>query len=184
MPGSGVKRKFMAHVFLSLGSNIDRHRHICSALDALAELFGELAVSSIYESEAVGFDGDHFYNLVVGIETTLSVGELSRSLKRVEDENGRRRDCPRFSARTLDIDILTYDQSAGVIDGITLPRPEILENAFVLLPLAELAPDEAHPQASCSYSELWKRYAGREASQQKLWPVDFSWRGEQISRAS
>ena len=177
MPGSGVKRKFMAHVFLSLGSNIDRHRHICSALDALAELFGELAVSSIYESEAVGFDGDHFYNLVVGIETTLSVGELSRSLKRVEDENGRRRDCPRFSARTLDIDILTYDQLVGDHDGVQLPRDEITKNAFVLWPLAEIAGQEQHPVSLISYEQLWADY---EKDSQQLWRVEYIWQGHSL----
>lgn len=90
--------------------------------------------------EASRVDGDNFYNLVVGIETEFSVGELSSYLKALEDQNGRRRDCPRFSARTLDIDILTYDDAVGTIDGILLPRQETLENAFVLLPLQNWFP--------------------------------------------
>ena len=57
----------MALIYLSLGSNIDRRQYICAALDALAENFGELDISSVYESESVGFEGDSFYNLVVGI---------------------------------------------------------------------------------------------------------------------
>ena len=70
----------MAKVFLSLGSNIDRRQHISSALDALHQQFGELLISSVYESEAVGFVGDNFYNLVVGLETDLGVGDLSLCL--------------------------------------------------------------------------------------------------------
>ncbi|MCB1669177.1 MAG: 2-amino-4-hydroxy-6-hydroxymethyldihydropteridine diphosphokinase [Porticoccaceae bacterium] len=170
----------MAKVFLSLGSNIDRRQHISSALDALHQQFGELLISSVYESEAVGFVGDNFYNLVVGLETDLGVGDLSLCLKKIEDENGRRRDCPKFSARTLDIDILSCGQMVGRVEGIELPRREILENAFVLLPLAELVPEDIHPVVGKSYSQLWNDY---EQGAQKLWPVDFSWCDRLISRS-
>lgn len=169
----------MARVYLGLGSNIDRERHIQAALDALAEQFGELQLSSVYESESIGFSGDAFLNLVVGIDTDLAVGQLSASLKALEDLHGRRRDCPRYSGRTLDIDILTYDQCTGVLDGVTLPRGEILENAFVLWPLAELAPEERHPLSGQCYSELWRSY---ERSRQVLWPISFIWRGVQLTR--
>jgi len=159
-------------VFLSLGSNINRHQNICAALDALTDQFGALEISSVYESEAVGFNGDHFYNLVVGLNTDLSVSELSRHLKNIEDANGRRRDDAKFSSRTLDIDVLTYADLSGVVDSVELPRQEILNNAFVLWPLAEIAADEVHPVAAKSYGELWQAY---DKTSQKLWPVDFSW---------
>jgi len=164
-------------VYLGLGSNVDRERHIASALDALAEAFGELCISSVYESEAVGFDGDHFLNLVVGCNTALSVGALSACLRKIEDDNGRVRGGERFSARTLDIDILLYSDVAGTVDGIALPRAEILRNAFVLLPLAEIAGSEKHPIENKTYAELWRAYD----RQQKLWPIDFVWRGKVIS---
>lgn len=106
-----------AQVYLSLGSNIDRDRHILVALDVLAEQFGVLKISSVYESESVGFVGDNFYNLVVGLTTDLSVGELSAYLKALEYRHGRRLDCARFSSRTLDIDILTYADLTGSVDG-------------------------------------------------------------------
>ncbi len=170
----------MARVYLSLGSNIEQQRYITAALDSLADQFGELLISSVYESVSVGFDGDNFYNLVVGLDTELSVGDLSANLKALEDQNGRRRDCPRFSARTLDIDILTYDGMTGCVEGVLLPRQEILENAFVLLPLAELVPGERHPVVGLSYSELWQGY---DQASQSLWPVDFSWRGDELSRS-
>jgi len=171
----------MARVYLSLGSNIERERHILAALDALAERFGPLQLSSVYESQAIGFDGDPFLNMVVGVDTDLTVGLLSNYLKSLEDLHGRRRDCPRYSGRTLDIDILTYDQCIGVVDGVTLPRGEILENAFVLWPLAELAPNEQHPQVGQSYGHLWQRY---DRHSQKLWPVSFVWKGSELSRMS
>lgn len=166
-------------VYISIGSNIDRECHVCAALDALEDWFGALEISPVYESEAVGFDGSPFYNLVVGIRTNLSVGELSRYFKQLEAENGRRPEAPKFSARTLDLDILTYGEAVGRMDGVELPRAEILKNAFVLRPLADLAPGVKHPVCRKSYRELWKAYSAN----QKLWPVSFSWQGRRISSA-
>lgn len=168
----------MAQVYLSIGSNIDREHNIASVLDTLAARFDGLRISSVYESEAVGFDGDPFFNLVVGIDTELSVGALFEVLRDIEFQHGRCRSGTRFSSRSLDVDILTYDAKAGEIDGITLPRDEILYNAFVLQPLAELAPDELHPTQDKTYGQLWQEY---DKSRQKLWTVDFVWRGDKIS---
>ena len=162
----------MATVYLSLGSNIDRNKHLGAGLDALVEAFGDLKMSQVYESEAVGFDGDNFYNLVAAIDTDLSVGELALKLRNIEDENGRVRSGPKFSARTLDIDILTYDDCTGEVDGVKLPRGEILKNAFVLLPLSELAPNTLHPLEGKTYQQLWEAY---DQASQKLWPVAFDW---------
>jgi len=169
----------MALVYLSLGSNRERELNIGSCLDALQQQFGKLDISSVYESESVGFDGSAFYNLVVAIHTKMAVGELSRSLKTIEDQHGRNRQAPKFSSRTLDIDILTYDDCVGEFDAVHLPRDEITENAFVLLPLAELAGQALHPELKQSYAELWQGYS----KAQKLWPVDFNWRGQKISVA-
>ena len=170
----------MAQVYVGIGSNIERERHVLAALDALADSFGELRISSVFESEAVGFAGEHFYNLVAGFETSLGVGQLSRVLKAIEDSNGRCRKGPKFSGRTLDIDILTYDDRKGSVDGVELPRAEILKNAFVLQPLAEIAPERLHPVEGQTYAELWQAY---DKQKQRLWPVDFVWRGAVISRA-
>lgn len=169
----------MAQVYVSIGSNQDRTRYIRAALDALTARFGELQLSSVYESEAVGFDGDNFYNLVAGFNTDLPVGELSCLLKSIEDDNGRCRKGPKFSGRTLDIDILTYNDLIGDHDSVQLPRDEILKNAFVLLPLAEIAPEVLHPEVGQTYQALWQGYTG----DQKLWPVNFEWLGETISSA-
>lgn len=161
----------MAKVFLSLGSNIERQHHISLALQELRQNFGEISCSPIYESEAVGFEGDPFYNLVVSIETEQSIGLLNDFLHRLEDQHGRIRGEEKFSARTLDIDILLYDNCVGTFDKVKLPRGEILKHAFVLLPLADLIPNDKHPVESKTYAELWQAF---DKSSQKLWQVELS----------
>lgn len=163
----------MAQVFVSVGSNTEREHYTRSALDALHQHFGALDISAVYESEAVGFSGDNFFNFVAAFNTDLAVADLSALLKRIEDENGRCRKGPKFSGRTLDIDILTYDQLVGEHSGVQLPRGEITKNAFVLKPLADIAGDMLHPELQISYSALWQDYA----EQQSLWSVEFEWRG-------
>ena len=162
----------MALVYLSLGSNIDRERHIGAALDALGKHFGSLEISTVFESVAVGFEGDSFYNLVVGIHSGLAVGEIAKVLKHIEDCNGRDRSAPKFGPRSLDIDILTVDNLAGEIDGIKLPRNEVLKNAFVLQPLAELAADMIHPLTNKTMGQHWQEF---DKTSQELWPVKFEW---------
>ncbi len=162
----------MPRVYLSLGSNIEPRRHLGAALDALAESFGSLLLSPVYESPAVGFEGDHFLNLVLGLDTEFPVGELARRLRAIEDANNRRRGTAKFCSRTLDIDILTYGDAVGVIDGVRLPREEILRYAFVLRPLADLAPEAEHPVVHRAYRQL----AGElDFVDQPLWPVAFPW---------
>lgn len=162
-------------VALSLGSNIDRYRHISGALDALAEAFGELLCSPVYESEAVGFDGSAFLNSVVLVRTHLPLADIVPLLKRIEDDHGRNRSGPKFSPRTLDIDVLTYGDVVGELDGIELPRAETAQNAFVLKPMADILPDTRLPGSDQSYSELWAAYP---KDRQKLWPVAFQWRDQ------
>ena len=168
----------MATVYLGLGSNIERERYLVAGLDALQGLFGELALSSVYDSVAIGFDGQPFLNMAARVTTDLSVGELHRTLRHIEVEHGRPANATRHSARQLDIDILTYDNLVGVVDGVELPRGEILDNAFVLCPLAELAPDLEHPVLNRNYRDLWALY---DWESQVLERVAFEWRGRIIS---
>lgn len=168
----------ISRVYLSIGSNIKRYHHVEAGLNKLEGLFSPLIISSVYESEAVGFNGNPFLNLVVGFDTKLSVGALLKILKGIEDDNGRVRGGPKFAPRTLDVDILTFDTQVGIIDKVQLPRDEILTNAFVLWPLSEVAPLDVHPIADKSYQALWDEY---DKKQQKLWAVDFQWKGRQIS---
>jgi 2-amino-4-hydroxy-6-hydroxymethyldihydropteridine diphosphokinase len=170
----------VSEVALSLGSNMDAHRHLRVALDALYAEFGELRLSSVFESEAVGFQGANFLNMVVVINTDTSLQQLIQFLKSLEDQHGRTREGSRFSGRTLDIDILTCDELQGEFAGITLPRAEILENAYVLWPLAQLLGAQLHPACGKSYEALWRAY---DRSRQRLWPVGFIWNDQVISRA-
>ena len=112
-------------------------------------------ISPVYETTAVGFQGEPFYNLVVGIETDWPVRDINRRLRAIEDAHGRERGPDRFAPRTLDLDLLTWGDAVGIVDGYELPRDEILTYPFVLAPLADVAPDEAHPVTGQSYGELW-----------------------------
>ena len=168
----------MARVYLGLGSNIERERYIAAGLDALEDLFGEMELSPVYESAAIGFDGTAFYNMAVGVNTDLPLAEMAKKLRDIEYEHGRPLNASRFSSRQLDIDILTYDDLVGVIDGVELPRGEILENAFVLQPLADVAPNEVHPSDGRNYAVLWEGFDG---GKQMISRVEFSWSGRSIS---
>ena len=140
--------------WIGVGSNLNREQSIRGAIASLGRAFGALIVSPVYETEAVGFDGDAFLNLVVGIETEGGVRNLSARLVEIENIHGRRRGPDRFSPRTLDLDLLTWGNAVGTIAGRELPRDEILKYAFVLGPLADVAPDERHPADGRCYAEL------------------------------
>ncbi|GHB00339.1 2-amino-4-hydroxy-6-hydroxymethyldihydropteridine diphosphokinase [Modicisalibacter luteus] len=172
----------MALVVVSIGSNIEREHHVQTCLDALHAEFGKLQLSRVFESEPVGFnDGCNFYNLVAAFESGASVGELQAWCKRLELANGRRKDSPKFSPRTLDVDLLTVNALRGDIDGVELPRDEIVKHAFVLQPLAELLPNHRHPVSGERYADLWANF---EVGSQRLWPVEFVWQGRHISHAT
>ena len=148
----------MPRVWVSVGSNIDRERHIRGALDDLRGLFGELEVSPVYESAAVGFDGDAFFNLVVGFDTELPPERVRGLLRAVEARHGRERNDQKFAARTLDLDLLTYGDAVVGDGGHALPREEIERYAFVLGPLADVAGGQIHPQRGLSFAEMWRRF--------------------------
>ena len=161
----------MSTGYISIGSNIDKDIHIPAGLQALEQLFGKLTISSIYDSEPVGFTGDSFYNLVVGFNSELSVKEVAKLLRQIELDNGRTRDSQKFSARTLDLDLLLYDDLI-VNDGrLQIPRDEIERYAFVLEPLAEVAPSLKHPISGQSYAQLWEQFDKTHLKQKRVAPA-------------
>lgn len=150
----------MPRIWISIGSNLDAEVHVHAAILALSEGFGAATLSTVYRTRAVGFDGPPFLNLVAGFETGIPVEEVLRSLAAIEDRIGRVRGPERFVSRAIDLDLLTYGDQRLTINGKKLPRAEILEYAFVLRPLAEVAPDERHPETGLTYTELWEDFAG------------------------
>jgi len=152
----------MNKAYVSLGSNVDPHANLRSAVAALRERFGDLVLSPIYQTSPVGFDGADFLNAAAIIDTDLDVYALNDWLHRLEDAQGRDRTGPRFGDRPLDMDIVFYDEL--VLDGpghLQIPRPE-LEHAFVLKPLADIAPDFIDPLSGKSLKALWGSHPLRE----------------------
>jgi len=141
--------------YLSLGSNENPKHYLVLAVEVLKEQFGEILLSPIYRTVAVGFDGPDFLNAAVRIETHWDVLQLDIWLHQLEDKHGRKRNVPHFSNRTLDIDIIFFDDL--IFKGeknLQIPRPE-LKHAFVLKPLADIAPDFRDPISGKTLAELW-----------------------------
>jgi 2-amino-4-hydroxy-6-hydroxymethyldihydropteridine diphosphokinase len=161
----------MSKGFISIGSNIDKDKNILASLHALEHHYGKLTISSIYESEPVGFTGDTFYNLVVGFNSELGVKEVAKQLRQIELDNGRTRDSQKFSARTLDLDLILYDDLILNDGRLQIPRDEIERYAFVLEPLAEIAPTLKHPISHLSYAELWEKFDKINLKQKRVTPA-------------
>ena len=147
----------MAKVFVSIGSNVDRERHIALALELLGERFGRLELSNTYESAAVGFDGDPFFNLVVAFDCDAEPCQIVAILREVERRCGRDRGGERYAPRTMDLDLLLVGDRVMRRDGIVLPHEEISTQAFVLRPLAELAGERRHPVSGDTLASMWSR---------------------------
>jgi 2-amino-4-hydroxy-6-hydroxymethyldihydropteridine diphosphokinase len=152
----------VSSAWLGLGSNVDAKRHIHSGVQALRRDFDGFRASPVYRSPSVGFDGDDFINLVVRIQTSLSPLKLKQYLNDLEDGHGRRRNVPKFSDRTLDVDILLYDDLVMMTPKLELPRPEIFHFPHVLKPLADLAPGLICPGRKESFSELWAQQSSTD----------------------
>ena len=133
----------MSTVYLGLGSNIQPLQNLRLAASELRANFTGVTLSNVFRSKALGFDGEDFLNLVVRLETDLSPGEMFTLLEEIHDKTGRKRGSEKFLSRRLDIDLLLYDDL--VIDELRVPRSDVLEYSFVLLPLAEIAGDYVHP---------------------------------------
>ena len=149
---------------LSLGSNVDPERHIAIAFAALRARFGDIRASAAYRTPAVGFEGADFVNAAAVIESDLDVLALNDWLHALEDAHGRDRSGPRFGDRTLDIDIVLFDDLVCSGPGnLRLPRGE-LRHAFVLRPLAEIAPETVEPVSGLSLAALWEASGEREVA--------------------
>lgn len=160
--GAALSSAPATELFVSLGTNVDRETNLHSAIRALRARFGAIAISPVYESPAQGFDGDPFFNLVVALHSDESATAVMAALKQIEREHGRDAGGEKFAPRTLDLDLLTYGDGPVDVQGVHLPREDIVRYAFVLRPLAELAPEALHPALRVPYRTLWQRFAGAD----------------------
>ena len=149
----------MARVYIGIGSNIDKHLHIPQVIEELRAEFGEITVSPVYQTTAVGFEGEDFYNLVVGLNTRQTPQEMFRYLRALEAVHDRKRTGGnQYIARTLDLDQLLYDDQQ-IDDGtLNIPHDDVVRYAFVLKPLADIAPDLIHPVLQKSMQVLWQEF--------------------------
>ncbi len=162
----------MSTAWLGLGSNVNADSNIRAGISELRNQFDRCSLSPIYASQAVGFEGDDFINLVARVETDMQPVELRQYLRELEDRYGRKRDVPKFSDRVLDIDILMYDDLVVFSPSLEIPRAEILKFSHVLKPLADLDPGLLHPTELRTMAEIWDT-SGLDGSYLKLLPAFF-----------
>jgi 2-amino-4-hydroxy-6-hydroxymethyldihydropteridine diphosphokinase len=168
-------------VTLGLGSNSKPHDNLHSALDALLLKFRDMKLSSVFESEAADEKGSSAYlNMAVAFETAMPLQQIRVFLKQLEDKHGRNQTDSTTGRIPLDIDILTYGDLVGNFDGLQLPRPQILDLAYVLWPLSQVGGQLKHPVARTSFATLWKSFAGKRLGMR---PVHFEWHGRLLSTA-
>jgi len=145
------------HVYLGLGSNLgNRKNNLEEAIRQIGEFAAIKKASSIYETEPWGLkDQPKFLNQVIFVVSILGANELLSRLKKIEQQMGRKKSV-RFGPRLIDLDILFYDDLIMKTDNLTIPHPYLAERAFVLVPLAEIAPKLVHPQRLKTIKALMK----------------------------
>ena len=148
----------MTTAFVGVGSNIEPDRNVPAGLADLRHRLGSLVCSTVYETEAVGFDGPAFYNLVVRLDRPPALEALAAELRAVEAAFGRGAEAEqRRGSRALDLDLLVYGDRVAT-EPMPLPRPDVRRYAFVLKPLAELAPEFPEPGSGVPFAELWAAF--------------------------
>ncbi len=158
----------MRDVYVAAGSNVEPEENLTTALALLKARFPDLVSSRAYANRAVGFEGPDFINLAVRFTTALSLDDLLAVLHEVESSCGRGRTAPKWAPRRMDLDLLLYGDVVGEFEGATLPRPDLLRRAFMLAPLAEIAPTLQHPVLRQTMADLWR---GFDSQAHELRPV-------------
>ena len=148
----------MARVFVAAGSNVDPIANLRTALNALARRYEGLNVSPAYRNKAVGFEGDDFINLVVTFDTDDVPAKVREQLQRVETLCGRPANAPKWAPRPMDLDILLFGQLISDVPGLVLPRPDLIRRAYMLRPMADIAPEVRHPVLGKTMRELWEGF--------------------------
>ena len=148
----------MADAYVAAGSNVRPRESLRQALGLLAREFPGLRASRAFSNPAVGFTGDDFLNLVVAFPADIPTEALLDRLKDIERACGREPGAPKWGPRTLDLDLLLHGERVERVAGKNLPHPDLSTRAWVLRPLAELAPELIHPVAGERIDSLWRRF--------------------------
>lgn len=172
----------MAWVTLSVGSNCNPRANFSTCLDMLLLQFRDLALSSVYESEADDHSGRRYLNMAVGFDTGMPLAELVALLKKTEDKHGRARTPAPCGDVTLDVDLLTYGDLAGNFNGVVVPHADIVRKAYVLWPLSQVAAKHKHPVLKQTFAELLAERKAEFTKAQPLKPVAFEWHGRTLSK--
>jgi 2-amino-4-hydroxy-6-hydroxymethyldihydropteridine diphosphokinase len=158
----------MPNVYVAAGSNVEPKINLRAAMQQLEQEFPDVRFSSWYLNPAAGFEGDDFINLVAGFTTGLGVHAVLERLHAIEGRCGRPRDAPKWAPRSMDLDVLLYGDLICDEPKLKLPRPDLLKRAYMLGPLAELAPQVIHPTAGLTVEELWQRFDRAAHPMQRL----------------
>jgi len=150
----------MPDVYVAAGSNVRPRTHLRRAVGLLRERWPGLEVSQAYANPAVGFQGDEFINLVLRLPAAEPLPQVLEALYAIEAQCGRARAAPRWAPRSMDLDVLLYGETVGELPGAVLPRPDLARRAYMLRPLAELAPGLVHPTLGVTMRELWNAFQG------------------------
>jgi 2-amino-4-hydroxy-6-hydroxymethyldihydropteridine diphosphokinase len=152
----------VTQVFVAAGSNVEPVKNLRLALDELERSFAPLNVSPAYRNKAFGFEGEDFINLVVGFESSDDLYRVRERLQEIEARCGRPREAPKWAPRSMDLDILLYGDEVRSEPGLILPRPDLVKRAYMLKPIADIAPDFMHPTLHKSMRELWNDFADKD----------------------
>ncbi|AEH34138.1 2-amino-4-hydroxy-6-hydroxymethyldihydropteridine diphosphokinase [Vibrio anguillarum] len=159
----------MTTVYVGVGSNIERRKHIEVAIEELSTIGNHLQISTIYECASVGFNSAAFYNLVVALETRLSLSDFVAQLRAIESRWGRDPQAKKFQDRTLDLDIILFGEDISAQDP-ELPRSDIFKYPFVIQPLYDLSPERIVPNDGRSVRQIWQQAINLESlTPVKLW---------------
>ena len=148
----------MPTVYVGAGSNVAPEPNLARAVAELAREFPGARFSPWYRNRAVGFAGEDFINLVAAFDTDLPAHAVLVQLHAIEALCGRERNAPRWAPRPMDLDVLLYGDLVCDEPGLKLPRPDLLKRAYMLGPLAALAPEVVHPTVQLTIGELWRRF--------------------------
>ena len=168
-----TENKTAKKVYVSIGSNINKTRNLVSCITMMRNTFGELQLSSVYESDAVGFEGESFYNMVVSFETDQSPFSIADKLREIENRHHRKRNKNCLESRTLDLDQILHGNLAIDELGVQVPHDDIVKYAFVLCPLADIASHDRHPVLSKTYTQLWSSFDQSKTPLKKI-PVNLN----------